>query len=258
MLARAARSAALVAQARAPAAAAVGVRGLAGPAGDKDEFHIDLPKNRAMTVTDETRFTGVRAQKANAVFSRRIRTRFRDPMPFHEQYRIQKARPLSVNSLRESAVLSGNLEHSTKHQVTIYKMGPITSLTEPRMAGRHWSIKFDHTTTWGSELMGWAASANPLRGLGRHLMFTSLPAAMAFCERAGWTNYVVEKPRRAWTDQSYNLIDHKTLPRRVESEMDERGARKSRTRWAHAGAGQSNWQNRRRSTYGSEEWKGVY
>lgn len=179
-------------------------------------------------------------------------------MPFHEQYRIQKARPLSVKSLRESAVLTGNLEHSTKHQVTIYKIGPNVALFEPRMAGRHWSIKFDHTATWGSELMGWAASANPLRGLGRHLMFTSLPAAMAFCERAGWTNYVVEKPRRAWTDQKYNLIDHKTLPRRVECEMDERGARKSRGRWAHAGAGQSNWQNRRRSTYGSEEWKGVY
>lgn len=81
MLARAARSVAMAAQARAPAAAAVGVRGLAGAAGDKDEFHIDLPKNRAMTVTDETRFTGVRAQKANAVFSRRIRTRFRDREP---------------------------------------------------------------------------------------------------------------------------------------------------------------------------------
>jgi hypothetical protein len=106
--------------------------------------------------------------------------------------------------------------------------------------------------------MGWAAGTDVMRGVGRKLVFTTLPEAIGFCERVGWDDYVVQKPRKAWTDDVYNLVDHKSLNRRMETRIETLGPRRVRKEWAHAGAGKSNWQNRRRSAYGAEEWKPSY
>jgi len=202
---------------------------------------------------------GLRSRRARACHAHDLRPA-RPPAatPYYQRYRIGPAKKVDRAHFRERAALSGVVEHATKRDVTIYKMGPVTNVTEPRMSGRHWAIKFNHVDTWGSTVMGWASSTDVMRGVGNKLIFNRLEDAIAFCIRTGWTDYRVKLPPRAWTDQSYNLIDHKTLPRYVEVYMDEQGPRKARKRWEHAGAGKSNWQNRLRSSYGNEKWTSEY
>jgi hypothetical protein len=179
--------------------------------------------------------------------------------PLDLKYRMSKPEAVDPKSMREAAVLSGVADHLATKRVTIFKIGPSTVFTDPRAQSRQWSIRFeDYEPTWGSIVMGWVGTTNVMRGVGRKLRFNTLEDAILFCKRVGLDNFEVQAPTVQWTDQVYNLYDHKILDRPTETEMERVGPRKAKEMWAHPGAGKSNWQNRRRSSYGKEDWKPSY